>query len=229
MADLAAAALVAVAILAACNGGNGDDDPPARGATVDDDKAQAANFRLSDFPPGWEREPAPLNPPDNADDRRFSECMGRPPAVDLRTAIADSDNFSTGDFTRANSSAQVMRTEEIARDDIAALKSEKAIPCLRERLNAELATQSPPGSPPFELRSLDRMDVPADLGDDAVGFRATVTAPPRGAGAVLVIDQVFVKKGNMEVSTSFIEPERPFAADLEETLLRKLVERAGAN
>jgi hypothetical protein len=228
--------LVVLSLLAtgACNGGGDDEDDPGAatpsGAALedDDDKAQAANFRLSDFPPGWERRPAPLNPPDDADDRRFSECMGRPPAVELRTALADSDNFSTGELTRANSSAQVMRTEAIAREDIASLRGEKAIPCLSERLRAELAGQSPPGGPPFALRSLDRLEYPT-VADDTVAFRVTVDAPSVRSGATLYVDQVFVRKGRMEVSFAFVDLERPFPSELGETLVRKLAERASAN
>lgn len=231
---LAPVLLVILAVLAtgACGGGDGDGDDgpasPSEAGIDDDDKAQAANLRLTDFPPGWERQPAPLNPPDDPDDRRFSECMGRPPAPTLRTALADSDNFSTGELTRANSSAQVMRTEAIAVEDMAALRGDRAIPCLSERLRAELAGQSPAGGPPFALRVLDRLDYPT-MGDETVAFRLTVDAPSVGAGTTLYVDQVFVRKGRMEVSTSFVDLGRPFPTELGETLVRKLADRAVAN
>ncbi|MFN2502886.1 MAG: hypothetical protein ABR540_01395 [Acidimicrobiales bacterium] len=210
-------------VLPACGGGG--DDSGSSSTDADEETAQAANWRLSDFPPGWERDPAALRRPDSPDDLRFSACMGRPPAAELRTAIADSDNFSTGEFTRANSSAQVMRTEAIAREDLAVLLTEKALPCLRDRLQAELRGQTPPGGPPFELLTLERSEFP-HVGDDTVSFRMTVAAPAVAAGATLVVDQVFVRKGRVEISTAFVHREQPLPGDLEESLVRKLVERA---
>ena len=222
------AALAALALtLVACGGGGGGDDGTADDGTgsADDEVAQAANFRLTDFPPGWERTPGAVDPPDSPADRRLDECMGRPPASAVRTSIANSDNFGSGRLTRANSAVQLVRTEAIARDDFAALRGHRALGCLGERLDAELATQTPAGGPPFTRRSLERVEVP-NLADETVAFRMLVDAPSLGPSATVVVDQVFVRRGRVEISTSFVEPERPFPAELQHTLLRKLVERA---
>ncbi|MDQ3979013.1 MAG: hypothetical protein M3314_05610 [Actinomycetota bacterium] len=227
----AGAALVVVALaLGACGGGDsGKRDevaPNSDFGLADDEIAQAANFRLTDFPPGWQRSPGAVDPPDSPEDRRFDECMGRPQASEVRTSIANSDNFATGQLSRANSAAQLVRTEQIARDDFAALRGERAVPCLAERLDAELATQTPQGGQPFTRRSLERFEVD-NVADETIGFRMVVDAPSVGPSATVVVDQVFVRKGRVEISTSFIEPERPFPAELRQSLLRKLVERAG--
>ena len=223
------AALAALALAcAACSGGGGGDSDSAKpgSAAADDEVAQAANFRLTDFPPGWERSRAAVDPPDSPEDRRFDECMGRPHASEVRTAIANSDNFATGQLTRANSSTQLVKTDAIARDDYAALRGERAIPCLSERLDSDLSTQTPAGGQPFTRRSLERVDVP-NLADETVAFRMLVAAPSVGPTATVVVDQVFVRKGRVEISASFVDQERPFPADLQQSLLRKLVDRAG--
>jgi hypothetical protein len=215
------------AALAACGGGGGGKGRAVPSAVAaDDDVAQAANFRLTDFPPGWRRTPAPVQPPDSPEDRRFSECMGRPYAADVRTSIAKSDNFSTGELVRADSSTQLVRTEEIAKADLAALGGDRALTCLGERLDAQLATQTPTGGPPFTRRALERLPLP-DLADDAAGFRMTVAAPSVGPAANLIVDVVFLRKGRVEISTSFVDQDRPFPEDLERSLLGKLAERAG--
>ena len=220
------AALALALVFAACGGGGDDSEGSGPTGAADDDIAQAANFRLTDFPPGWERSPGALQRPDGPDDRRFAECLGRPYASEIRTSLANSDNFATGELTRANSSAQVMRTQAIAEADFAALRSERALGCLGQRLDAQLAEQSPQGASPFTRRSLQRAEVPP-MGDETLGFRMVVDAPSVAAGATLVVDQVFVRKGRVEISTSFVEKERPFPDELRHTLLTKLVERAG--
>ncbi len=223
------AALAALAfVLVACGGDGGGaegGDGADQSALADDEIAQAANFRLTDFPPGWARSPGAVDPPDSPEDRRFDECMGRPQASEVRTSIANSDNFATGQMTRANSGVQLVRTEAIAREDFSALRSDRAIPCLGERLDAELAPQTPAGGQPFTRRSLERVEA-ENLADDTVAFRMVVDAPSVGPSATLVVDQVFVRKGRVEISTSFVEPERPFSPDLQRSLLRRLVERA---
>ena len=222
------AVLLAV-VLVGCGGGDGGEaDEGAAAPTVDEDIAQAVNLRLTDFPGGWERQPAALRRPDSPEDLRFSACMGRPPARELRTALADSDNFATGQLTRANSSVQVMRNAQLAQDDLAALRTPVAIPCLRERLDTQLATQNPPNGPPYQQRALERLES-GNVGDEAVAFRATVAAPSVSPTAVLFVDLVFARKGRVEVSTSFVDLDQPFPADLSRSLLAKLLERAPPN
>ena len=219
---------MALAALASCGGGGGDDarEGLSERALADDDVAQAANLRLTDFPPGWQRSPAAVDRPDSPEDLRFDQCMGRPHASEVRTSVANSDNFATGQFTRANSSTQLVKTEAIARDDFAALRGDRALPCLGERLDADLTNQTAPAGQPFARRSLDRIEVP-NLAEETVGFRMVVDAPSVGPGATLVVDQVFVRKGRAEIATSFVEQDRPFPAELQLSLVRKLVERAG--
>lgn len=223
------ALLAGTVLVVAVGCGGGDDEggaePAERATSSDEETVQAANLRLTDFPPGWERSPAAVRRPDSPEDVRFSECMGRPPSRENRTALADSDDFSTGRFTRANSSAQAVRTEEIAREDFAALRTERALPCLRERLDAQLASQQPAGGPPFQQQSLTRLDIP-NVADETVAFRVTVSAPSVEPGATLYIDQVFVRKGRVELSTSFVELDGPFSAELAQSLLGKVAARA---
>jgi hypothetical protein len=215
----------------ACGGGGDDNNggaapgTPEPGNASDDEIARAANLRLTDFPPGWQRSPAAVRRPDSPEDVRFTECMGRPPSRENRTALADSDNFSTGRFTRANSSVQVVRTEDIAREDLAALRTDRALPCLRERVEAQLAAQQPSGAPPFQQQSLNRLDV-ANVADETVAFRVTVSAPSVEPGATLTIDQIFVRKGRVELNTSFIELDGAFSTDLAQTLVQKMAARA---
>jgi hypothetical protein len=226
---VAAVGTVAALALAGAVGCDRNEDSgraelPSKDEDKDEGTARAANLRLTDFPPGWERSPGGLRRLDTPDDLRFAECMGRPAGLATRTAAADSDNFSTGEFTRANSSAQVMRTEEIARDDLAALRTERAVPCLRVRVDAELARQAPANGPPFQQQALERLDF-ATLGDDTAAFRSTVSAPSVGPGVVLIIDHVFIRKGRVELSVAFVQRDAPFPNDLEQSLLGKMLGR----
>jgi hypothetical protein len=227
---LVAAAVAGIVMLTACGGGGGGGDGPQDDVTgttaaLDDQaKAREANLRLSDFPTEWKSTPLPADAEQvNArNNRELAACMGRPPPEELRTAIADSNDFSAADTRRVTSSVQLVRTEEIARDDFAALKGEKSLACHQTQVESEFRRQLPAASPQV---SMDRFDLP-QFGDETVGFRVDATSLAEGVQIRTFIDLVFIRKGRAELSVSFINRGTPFPAELRETLLQRMVGRA---
>lgn len=212
---------------AACGGGGGDDDAAPASTSVRDDQtvAQEANLRLSDFPTEWQATPveASASAATVEANRRLADCMGRPRPEEIRTALADSDDFSARDTRRVTSSVQVVRTVQIAEDDFAALRTDQAVTCHKAQVDSEFARQLPPDASP--QTTIERLTLP-QFGEDTVAFRVAATTQNQGAQIRTYIDLVFLRKGRIELSASFINRETPFPGDLQRALLQRMVGRA---
>jgi hypothetical protein len=224
-------ALVAALLLGllgvACGGGDGGDESiPEPSAPALDDQALArqANFRLSDFPPEWKSSPlaAGSEEASDASDRAYAACVGRPRPEEIRTARASSEDFSAEETRRASSNVQVVRTVEIARDDFAALRTDRALECRKAQIDAEFRRQLPDAVP---RTTIERIDMP-QFGDQTVAFRVVAVGLAQGQEIRTYIDLAFVRKGRAELSAGFINRTTPFPVELERTLLQRLVGRA---
>jgi hypothetical protein len=222
------AAAAALTVAAGCGGGGGGKGsgaaPPSTSATDDQALAQRANLRLFDFPTEWKS--SPLAPgsvaASEASDRAFADCMNRPPPDQVRTARADSEDFSAQETRRASSNVQVVRTVDIARDDFAAQHTDKALDCRKAQIDAEFQRQVPDAVP---KTTIERLDLP-QFGDQSLAFRVTAIGQVQGQQVTTYIDLAFVQKDRAELSAGFINRSTPFPADLEKTLLQRMVGRA---
>lgn len=215
-------------VLAACGGGGGGGGEDVLDGgngvlTADEELAVAVNLVLTDFPQGggWSRQPAPIDVVGDEDDRRFAACMGRPPADELRSALADSDAFSTSSGTQASSSVQVMREEAAATADFQALAGDRAVGCIQERLDTQFERDLGRRPDPA-ARTTSRTTVPPSLADDAAGFRYVVEAASR-----LVVDNYFVRVGRAEIALGVVSRGGPVDTALVAALLERMVTRAG--
>ena len=222
----AAAAAGAVLLVACgCGGGSGSGTSSPSTAAVDDQTlANRANLRLSDLPAEWKSSPvaAGSQAASEESDRAFADCMGRPRPETIRTARADSEDFSAQETRRASSNVQVVRTVEIARDDFAALRADKALECRKAQIDAEFQRQVPDAVP---QTTIERLDLP-QFGDQSVAFRVTAVGLNQGQEIRTYIDLTFVQKGRAELSAGFINRSAPFPSDLEKSLVQRMVGRA---
>ena len=180
-------------------------------------------MRVDDLPPEW--RPSPPDPPDasvetEGDNSRFAQCVGRPEPKVVRTATMASPRFRIDDRSRASSAVQTVKTVTIANDDFAALEGNRAVGCLRQRLQAQLDRESTPGNAP-ERFTVERLPGLA-VGDRTVAFRAVVSY--RGSTAYL--DVVNVQKDKVEVAATFFNRDSPFPAEFEQSVVAKMVDRA---
>lgn len=234
----AAATVATLTVTAACGGGGGGSAAPSsaktpstpagntQSATTADDQAlaQRANLRLADFPPEWKASPVDpaATAASEASDRAFADCMGRPPPEQVRTARADSQDFSAEETRRASSNVEVVRTVDIARDDFAAQRTDKALECRKAQIDAEFRRQVPDAVP---TTMIERLDLP-QFGDQSLAFRVVAIGQVQGQEVRTYIDLAFVQKGRAEMSGGFINRTTPFPSDLEKTLLQRMVGRA---
>ena len=233
----AAAAFLVAGTLVACGGGGGGGvDPTAQapGATTagggpgtgDQAVVARANLVISDFPTEWKSTPLPADAAaiNAQNDRDFADCMGRPRPEEIRTATADSLDFSAADTRRASSSVQTVKTVDIAKDDFVALRSDRGSSCLKTQMDKEFARQLPVSGAQTKT-VIEKVDLP-QFGDETVAYRVTATGVVDAQQVITVIDLVFVRKDRAQLSGAFINRTLPFPQDLEKTLLQRMVGRA---
>lgn len=213
---------------AACGGGGGGKSAPldadAKANRDDQTVARDANLAISDFPPEWKSSPVPAETSAATveSNRTLAACMQRPPPEEVRTATADSNDFSSTDTRRVSSSVQLLKAEDIAVGDFAALRADSALACHRAQIEAEFRRQLPTATPQL---SMDRLALPR-FGDETVAFRVDATSQVQGIEVRTFIDLVFIRKGRAELSASFINRTSPFPTDLQSSLLQRMVGRA---
>lgn len=218
---------VALTVGGAACGGGGKGAPLDAGAKANRDDqtvARDANLAISDFPPEWKSSPVPAetSAANVESNRTLAACMQRPPPEEVRTASADSNDFSSTDTRRVSSSVQLLKAEDIAVGDFAALRSDSSLACHRAQIEAEFRRQLPTATPQL---SMDRLALP-QFGDETVAFRADATSQAQGIEVRTFIDLVFVRKGRAELSASFINRTSPFPTELQSSLLQRMVGRA---
>ncbi len=209
----AVAALAAVGLLlGACSGGG---DSAAKTA------ARKATVERTDLPPDWTQGPAPDLVGSEGDDSRFAMCVGRPDPKTVRKADVQSDEFRSGDTLQVTSTVRAMPDDASARADLAALRGDRAGPCLRVRLTGAIDRQSAGGKAPASV-TVDRLPG-LDVGDEAVAFRAKLTTPAGdGDPKTTYVDVVQVRKGKLEIALTLTSAGQPFPADLQRDLLNRI-------
>lgn len=212
---LATIVLVLAVGVAAC-GGDGDDTAAVPKGPTDQAKARAIVLKASDFPPGWTAEPTGSG--DETTDN-FRLCMGLLPKV---SPTADSPTFKTTGSMSVNSSAAVGLSVRLIEQDFSAFVSEKALPCVLERFDAQAKRQTEATFGPGKAERLDF----ARLGDATSAIRVTSIAVAGDQQIPFFLDLVVVKKGRVGVTFSFAIAPDPFPSDLATELARKVVDRA---
>lgn len=209
---------VAVAVVLAGCGGNGDKTATTKGPT-DQAKARAIVLKAADFPPGWTSEPAGDAPDESASNLR--SCMGLLPQA---SPMAESATFHTvepGSMT-VDASVTVGRSVRLIDQDFNAFASDKALPCVLERFDAQAKRQTEATFGPGEAARLDF----AQLGDATSAIRVKSVAVAGDQQIPFHLDIVVVKKGRVGLTFSFANAPEPFPAELATELACKVVDRA---
>src|SRR3954447_21924759 len=141
--------LAAVAlIVGGCGGGSSkSSDAKTTGTTTttvdtSGDAAAAAriNLKATNFPAGFTATAADAKTPqDTADENKLLTCLGLPPSDQLHSADVDSDDFHSGENIDISSSVSFGRSVAIAKQELDAIKSDKAAACITDELNQLVA------------------------------------------------------------------------------------------
>jgi hypothetical protein len=210
-ARLGAVALILAVALSACRGGD---------SSADRERVEAASMRAEDLTPEWRPSPPDTSVEAEGDASRFAQCLGRPEPKTVRTATMASPRFEVPDRSRASSTAQTVKKASIANEDFAALEGNRAVGCLRQRLQAELDRQSTPGNAP--QRIVVQRRPPLSVEARTAVFRAVVTYPSGDA----FLDVVNVQKDELELTATFFNRSSPLPDDFQRSVVARIVARA---
>jgi hypothetical protein len=174
----------------------------------------------SDLPDGWSG-----TTPDGSDAAAAEELAACAGASGKAATAAE---FSGQDFAKdsdqISSEALLVKDDAAYAKDVAAVKSDRFITCLKEQVTKEV-------QPSLAGRTLS-IDV-ADLavprhGDVSLGRRLTVTVQGGGDTLKLFADFVVLGKKRIELSASFLGVGRPIDDALRTSLIGKLGARLDA-
>ncbi|MEO5680689.1 MAG: hypothetical protein ABIS47_13585 [Acidimicrobiales bacterium] len=179
-------------------------------------KAKAAVLQPADFPSGFKEVPADEALDQEATFTDLTTCLG---------VTGDSLGKAASPTYRQGIATQTTSTVEYFTDPkpiaMAVAGSPKFAGCVKAALTADLKRNSPPGM------TIDAVDVaPLDLpqlGQLTSASRAT--APLPGAGTINQ-DFIIVFKDDSVTRMTFLNPGQPFPAELEKSLVEKVVARA---
>ncbi|HJR26922.1 MAG TPA: hypothetical protein VJ804_15695 [Acidimicrobiales bacterium] len=252
-------ALVLAASVAACGGGDDDADAdsastttttalepapqdtappdtggaaPAQDRAADQALAESIVLRAGDAPAGWTSEP-PDDEDDSEYDRRYAECVGVPfEHVDPDFPEARGHDLTAPDDSEVSSGAVVAPSVEAAQPLLAAYRDPDTPACFTDVLEDVMldalaeggTTDATVQRPTFEPLPF------ADLGDETVAFRVTMTISG-GSGQTLEVfaDAILVRSGRVAVDALFLSLFEPLPAATSESLVRVMVDRIPAN
>lgn len=215
--------LAIVFTLSACSGGgtvpNGPltTIPPAQHSDDDQGMAEQALPMVDDVGPGYRATPFTPSSSSREEDATLNVCLGRPPTVQHETARAFSSNFTIGDARAILVGITFVDAADTARADLGALADlVRAGSCLKESLLRQLRSTGAT----VEVIPID----PPPGGDGVVAYRLRVVAGP----PPVVFDLVSAVRGRAEVSVSFQDVNQPVPADLQDRLVRLVLDRLPA-
>lgn len=201
--------------------GGGDASTTAPGSTNDPELADVV-LRQGDFPRGWTSEPGDERGDDESD-AALERCLG----LEVSTADrpeARSPDFSVGDaITQASSAVEKAPDAATVDREYAAITGPKFLDCVTRQFDTLIAEEA--AGAQFTPARAERLPFPAQ-GDGTAAVRLTTTLSAEGQQLPFVADLVFVRKGLLEMSFSFINAGGPFDAALAADLVGKVVARA---
>ncbi len=203
--------------------GGGDKLP-----SVADDKARAERIILTDADfPGLEREDDEEDDDDESDS--FRQCLNENQMLaDLGEGPRSAEaTFSDEDETLARASAvNLAESEDEAEEAFAELEQSSFVGCFENAIRTGFGDELGDGVEIDDL-SVSELRV-GDLGDEAIGYRATVDLVGQDDEASFAFDYVFIRVGravgvlfSFDIDTTFDEDDRE---RLSETLADRMAD-----
>jgi hypothetical protein len=223
--------IVFLPVVAACGGGaknrTAGSGPAAAtsSASTASDPATAGMLLLasSDFPAGWTATAHQRDASQTASDQEQAACLGiSAPSATHTTVDIDSPDFSLGN-AQASDRVEIVRTVGDFTTDVAAVRSAKFLPCMKNQLAKAMQDQGMS----VVSATVASFTVP-DYGEFSAGLRATLLLKVQGHPVSLYLDLVLLGKERVELTAAFTNASTPFDPELEHTLLARLGARLEA-
>jgi hypothetical protein len=199
----------------------------APSVSADTAAANTINFIASDFPSGWSSTPnsGGSGSGTTSQDEQVAACAGAPDPKTAQEIDVSSDDFSNSSDD-ASSDVTVIKTAALARQDLTAIQSDRALACFRQLLPALAQSQAPSGTQ-LSVVSVARLAVP-NYGDGSFGIRVVINVTQSGSTVAGTVDDIGFVKGRLEISGDFTGLGSIVPPDLEQALMAKLAARAAA-
>lgn len=252
------AVLLPLALLGACGGDDDDSaEPDEAGSTTssssptpsgegtaapdraaDQALADAVVLRLEDLGPGWsvlEDEDDEEEDDDAETDQALADCL----QVDISVIADDDGDEIEADVTfdaeqgRIESAAEIVATVEEAEGDFDILRGDRFADCYGGLLDDELRSDAEDDADgranvSYGGVEMSRLELPSGLGDEAIGYRATISITANGVELSSYADFVFFRRGRVEMTLSTLSTFEPLPLDYEVGLARTMDQRAAS-
>jgi hypothetical protein len=156
-------------------------------------------------------------------DEEVAACAGATDPRDSVETDVSSADFSTPGMD-VSSDVTIMKSPELAQQDLAAMTSPKALACFRWFFPSFAVSSAPTGTQ-IHVVSVDALPV-ASYGNGSFGFRVVMDIAGSGSRAVATADEIGFLKGRLEVSGIFTSTPGSFPAAMESRLVAALASRA---
>ena len=215
--------------------GDGDEGSGTDRA-ADQALADSIVLTLADVGPDWE-----VSTDDEDDDEdeeetdlALAECLQVDPAVMDDEGEAMADALFDREQGRIEGSVSITETVEEAVSDFEILKGDRFADCYGGLLDDELRSEAESDPEAAEAGvtyggvEMTRIDVPAGLGEEAIGYRATIAISAQGVDFSSYADFVFVRRGRVEMTTSLLSNFEPPPAAYAVSLASAMDRRAAS-
>jgi hypothetical protein len=185
--------------------------------------ANRINFSAADFPPEWSSSVSTDDSTATSQDAQVAACAGgADPRASVEKDVSSAD-FSTQGID-VTSDVTIMKTAQLARQDLAAMTAPKAVACFRWFYPSFAASSAPSGT---QIHIVSVNTLPVDkYGDGSFGFRIVMNVTSAGATTAATVDEIGFLKGRLEVTATFTRMGSAFQASTESHLISALVSRA---
>lgn len=189
-------------------------------SAADQNMAAAAVLRQSDVGNTYHATPYVPSSQDSANDLALSNCLGQPPTSAHQTAVAFSPQFSQSDGRGVLASVTFVDSTKWAADDLAALESSKAGPCLRQVFLRQLTG----GPHPVVELTVSRLDLFPGR-PDVCAYRFKVVLNSGGQDIPQFVDLASAIRGRAEVQATFQDVNQFVAASFEQDVIDVMLRR----
>ena len=191
----------------------GEDADPAADRAADQALADAVVLRLEDLGPGWSRAADDEDEDDAEDDAESDQALADCLQVDLDVVADDEDDVSaTASFEQeqgqVDGDVDIVPTVDEAVQDFAIVGGDRFADCFGSLLDEELRKDAAADEEAQDAGvtyggvEMERLDLPAGLGDQAAGYRATISISANGVPFQSFADFLFVRRGRLEMTVS---------------------------
>jgi hypothetical protein len=211
--------------LNACASKTAPDPAPSSAApnAIDQKVAEEAVLRVTDLKEGYKSTPYVRSDQERADDEELQSCLGRPPSVRQRTALAFSPVLSSGTQKRILASVEFVGTEAMASPDLAAQRGPHAASCIQTLQEQQFSRSGAKAT--VSVKTIR----PSIGGPHSESYRITISvAAGNGADLTSFIDLVTVIRGRAEITAIFANLNSVISPEEQTSAITAMVERLRA-